>query len=54
MKQEKLETRVGHQTIAILLNFLEEYIQTHTINNKYVGEQHYLQIYEQYLEYQKN
>lgn len=47
------ETRVGYATIDILCNMTEEYIRAHIVDKKYVGELHYLAVYDSLLKYLK-
>lgn len=45
------ETRVGYKTIDILCNMTKDYIDTHIVNNKYIGDIRYLIIYNQLYNY---
>jgi hypothetical protein len=47
-----IDQRVGFMTTSILLSELEAYIKIHTENHKYVGDLHYLKIYERLKTYQ--
>ena len=45
------ETRVGYATIDILFKETEQYIRTHTVDNKYIGRLDYLNKYQQMNKY---
>ena len=46
-----LETRVGYMAVSILKDLTLDYIEAFTINNKYLGELHYLIMYQQFERY---
>jgi hypothetical protein len=41
------EQRCKNMTLCVLLGFLEDYIKASTINNRYIGEPHYLMKYQE-------
>jgi len=46
-----IETRVGYKSISVVNEIIKDYITKNTINNKYVGDVHYLRLYSQYKSY---
>ena len=46
-----MDTRVGYATIDVLTTELDNYIKAHVVDNKYIGEVFYLDLYKQYKEY---
>jgi len=45
------ETRVGYVAIDIMDQILKQYIESHTIDHKYTGVLHYLNVAKQYSDY---
>lgn len=52
--KENLEVRVGFRTISLLRDEIKEYLRAHTINGRYFGKLHYLQMLAQFNDYLKN
>ena len=46
-----MDSRVGFGATSILEDLLREYISTYTINKRFVGDLHYLGVYEQIVLY---
>lgn len=50
----RLETRVGYATVSAIKDKIEPYLRAHIVHGRYVGDMHYLVMYDRMKWYLKD